>query len=726
VLVAFLKDRNTFAFAGEVGVWALVAGIVVFPFSVVSGAQFPLLIALCGAGDRQIGRQVGRIFFWNTLGSIAGALAGGFGLLPLLTAPGAWQTLTLLMVASGWVVFAYARRASSGPKPGLQPVVFAGVLTVGAVFCLFSEGPTAGWRHGGIGAGRAEGLLHFDPNAIREWRNRMRSSFVWEADGVESSVGISDRESFGFYVNGKSDGNAVSDAGMQIMFGLIGAALHPDPRTAFIVGLGTGETAGWLAQVDSIERVDVAELEPATLEMARRCAQVNHDVLANPKVHVVCNDARELLLTGKSRYDIIACEPSNPYRSGVANLFTQEFYRVAHSRLAPGGTFLQWLQGYEVDGTTVRTVLATLRSVFAHVEIWQTMGNDLVILCADKAPECTAPELRRRLASEPYVSALPAAWFTAGAEGFLAHFLGGSAGVDAFVREGGAVPLNTDDRNHVEYGFARTLGRTGLFDVRQLLTASAQAGDAQPRVFAENGSAIDWEAVARTRLWDFVDMAAIDDLTVQPEARRVVGFHRAGDPAGMIAAWESTDQDKANLAELAVVACAYAERGDAKAEPLIERLRPASPLTAEVLSARLASARDDLSGAVDSLEKFFVARRASPWLPLDLSELSFRMAVEIGQAHPEKAPGLLDVLSQPFAAEAVKAGRLKAACFISTALDPAASVPLIEAHEPHVPWAREFLTWRRDVYLAVGHPLAAKAAAELDEFERQDTGSSSH
>ncbi|MEY4300679.1 MAG: hypothetical protein RIR25_1915, partial [Verrucomicrobiota bacterium] len=137
VLVAFLKDRNTFAFAGEVGVWALVAGLVVFPFSVVSGAQFPLLIGLCGEGDRQIGRQVGLVFFWNTLGSIAGALAGGFGLLPLLTAPGAWQALTLLMVATGLVVFVFSRRAPRVASSGLRPVIFAAVLVAFAsVFLL--------------------------------------------------------------------------------------------------------------------------------------------------------------------------------------------------------------------------------------------------------------------------------------------------------------------------------------------------------------------------------------------------------------------------------------------------------------------------------------------------------------------------------------------------------------------------------------------------------------
>ena len=111
-------------------------------------------------------------------------------------------------------------------------------------------------------------------------------------------------------VNGKSDGHARGDAGTMVMGGLIGAALHPDPRTALVVGLGTGCSAGWLAGVPSIERVDVVELERAVLEVVRVSAAVNRNVLADPKVHITINDAREVLLTTSRRYDVIFSEPS--------------------------------------------------------------------------------------------------------------------------------------------------------------------------------------------------------------------------------------------------------------------------------------------------------------------------------------------------------------------------------------------------------------------------------
>ena len=77
--------------------WTLVAALVVFPASLVAGLQFPLLIALLGQGRDRVGRQVGLAWAWNTLGAVAGALAGGFGLLTLLSAPGTWRAVVVLL-----------------------------------------------------------------------------------------------------------------------------------------------------------------------------------------------------------------------------------------------------------------------------------------------------------------------------------------------------------------------------------------------------------------------------------------------------------------------------------------------------------------------------------------------------------------------------------------------------------------------------------------------------
>src|SRR5262249_28442526 len=161
----------------------------------------------------------------------------------------------------------------------------------------------------------------------------LRNGLLWEADGLESSVALVLGGDVGLLVNGKSDGSAVNDSPTQVMSGLIGAAIHPLPRRALVIGLGTGSTAGWLAQVPSIDRVDVVEIEPVIGRVARFLAPVNQNVLDNPKVHVFYGDAREVLLASKERYDVIFSEPSNPYRAGIASLFSREYYEAVKGRL---------------------------------------------------------------------------------------------------------------------------------------------------------------------------------------------------------------------------------------------------------------------------------------------------------------------------------------------------------------------------------------------------------
>ncbi len=179
-------------------------------------------------------------------------------------------------------------------------------------------------------------------NELEDWGRAQQRAVVWEGDGTESSVALSnDSAGYAFVVNGKTDGSARRDAGTQVMSGLLGAILNPDARRSLVIGLGTGSTAGWLGAIPTMERVDVVELEPLILDIATACQAVNHDVMHNPKVHITLGDARETLLTTTDRYDIIASEPSNPFRAGIASLFTRDYDTAATDRLTPDGLFIQ-------------------------------------------------------------------------------------------------------------------------------------------------------------------------------------------------------------------------------------------------------------------------------------------------------------------------------------------------------------------------------------------------
>src|SRR6185503_10971294 len=99
------------------------------------------------------------------------------------------------------------------------------------------------------------------------------------------------------------------------------------PERVVVIGLASGITAGAVTVLPGLGTLEVAELEPAIHDAARIFDDHNHHVLDNPKVTIVWNDGRNhLLRQPPGTYDLVVSEPSNPYLSGVANLFTREFW----------------------------------------------------------------------------------------------------------------------------------------------------------------------------------------------------------------------------------------------------------------------------------------------------------------------------------------------------------------------------------------------------------------
>jgi predicted membrane-bound spermidine synthase len=709
ILAAMVRPMSGLSFALQIGAWSAIAGIVVVPAAFVSGVQFPLLIGLLGRGDEDVGRDVGLAYATNTLGAIAGSLAGGFGLIPALTAPGCWRFVVWLLVALGAVAVGWGARER--PLRAIGPAL-AGVV---AIVCVRAMGPTAAWRHSPIGAGRVDANAIRTPNGAREWENSRRRAILWEADGRESSVGLDYGQGLAFIVNGKNDGNARIDAGTAVMSGVIGALLHPNPTSAMVIGLGTGETSGWLAAIDTIETVDVAELEPAVLEAARQSAVANHDALANPKMHVTIGDARELLLVSKRKYDLIASEPSNPYRAGIASLFTREYYEAIVSRLAEGGLFLQWMQGYEIDAQTIKTVYATLSSVFPHVETWELGGNDMLLISSLTPVPHDIARIRARMALEPYKSACAYTWRATDPELVFAHFVAADGLARAIAAREGTL-VNTDDRNTIEFGFARTVG-TGVasfnvFDVRE--TARAR-GEERPAI---TGGALDWERVddGVTEYYLAESMSGVAGPMTEARAHRIAALRAfdAGDAPRVLHEWASQLRPPTGPTEIAVVGASMADVGDERAVDSAKALAPFDEAEGDAIVARLRLRQVRLDDATSSLESFFTRMRRDPWPMTRLLVTALRDAQSIAQTDPRLAPRLYAALREPLALRCLDDMRQRAAAEIAARVPGgAACLEAMGAMEPDPPWNEDFLRRRLACYRGAHDARAGRAEDDL-------------
>ena len=713
-LALILLPIRAMGFAGAIAGWTIVTGIVVLLPAVVAGYQFPLLIALFGRGRERVGAHVGVAYAANTAGAILGSLAGGFGLLPWLTAPVAWKFVALVLVVLGAAAIALAT-----PRR-LRDVWPAAAAGAAAVALLFSTGPTAFWRHSGIGAGRAPATAVSTVNGLEAFEQWVRRSVVWSADGVESSVALMHEASgYAFIVNGKSDGSARADAGTQVMLGLLGAMRHPKPTRALVIGLGTGSTAGWLAAVPSIERVDAVELESVVLDVARACDAVNHGAMSNPKLRVTIGDAREALLTGREQYDVIASEPSNPFRAGIASLFTREYYQAARSRLSDQGVFAQWVQAYEIDTRTLQTIYATLQSVFPYVETWQTNRGDLVLLATTHGGVYSKAGLAARIAEEPFKSALADTWRVVDVTGVLAHFVANDRFAAAVARAS-AADLNTDDRNLVEFGAARSVGGTASL-VAEVRRAARLANMWRPPLDSENG--ISWDvadtAWANFNGWDAATRAAIGPATPIEQARRTAleRFFAGADNAGTRDLWRQQTDPPRNPTELALAADLEADAGSPEAPALIERLRAVQPTEADIVLAVLRAREGRLDEATSALEQAFARMRTDPWPLQGLKEKALNVASAVGLQRPELARRLYDALDQRFAIDALEELRVTTQVDLAARSDFAALCRRpTGALDRHPVWTDAFLRLRRDCYAATGDPRLARAARDLQTY----------
>jgi spermidine synthase len=503
------------------------------------------------------------------------------------------------------------------------------------------------------------------------------------------------------------------------MFPVLGAMLHPDPQEALVIGLGTGESAGWIASLPNVRSVEVAELEPVITRVAEVCAVYNHDVLKHPKVRLIYNDARELIQTTSRQYDLIASEPSNPYRAGVASLFTVDFYEHARRRLKPGGLFMQWLQGYEIDVPTVRMVLASLRHVFPHVEIWETKPGDMVLICSAEPTTYDLDRLRARVALPEYRAALVAGWKTTTVEGVLAHFIANDRLAATVAAEENAW-INTDNRNLLEYSFARTVGQNLAFAVISLRYEARTKDMHRPRTIE---SGVDWE-VLDDQVAAYNAALSESPLTAQifpgDRGRRhaILNAIYFEDPATAGPRWEAQPKPPADLAEVAALAFAYAIVGNEKAKDLISRLETFSPIDAAILTAVLAYQQSRYADAAALSEQALLKLRTDASVTPKFVEQALRLPALIVEKEPQHAAKLLEALNEPLAVYMLEERRLLVRCAVAQRIGASETAFAIQAMEPHVPWDSQFLDMRARAYESVNHPLATRARRELLLFRR--------
>ncbi|HEY5600099.1 MAG TPA: fused MFS/spermidine synthase, partial [Candidatus Manganitrophaceae bacterium] len=567
----------------------LISGAIMLVPTVLMGAVFPLVIhaltrydpssapsRLGSPAPRRLGAIVGKAYAVNTVGTIIGSFAVGFILLPAL---GIQKTLHLAIATNVLLGFALWAFMDESERASIK----------------LPSGKKRAWAAAGLVAFSWVGAL-----STPAWNPLLMSSdlfgktstldLLFYKEGISSTVTVVQHPTLGklphltLAIDGKANASTTGDMKTQLLIGHLPMLLAPQAKEALLVGLGSGITAGAIA-AHPLSKLVVLEIEPAVVEASHLFDAFNGKVLDDPRVRVVTDDARNHLLLSPDRYDVIVSEPSHPWRSGSAKLFTREFFRLGQSRLRPGGIFAQWIHFYGIRAPELKSVVRTFHSVFPHILVFYTDAGDLILLGSDRPFDLRADQIAERMAVRSVAKDLARIDAAAPAD-LWAYFLLGTNEIDRYAGSG---ILNTDDYTLVEFQTPKSLFEDTLSIHLSDMKGASRGGDLyliRPEAsneekaafffsFAKSRLRIDKEEEAR----EWIEKGRLLHPSAEGDWLWGVWLQKRGDREGAERAWAAALQRDRSFPEaLESLAQLYQERGDyKKAEPLLLELRRNHP-----------------------------------------------------------------------------------------------------------------------------------------------------
>jgi spermidine synthase len=258
-------------------------------------------------------------------------------------------------------------------------------------------------------------------------------------------------------VVGHADGNRSLLANNRFTMGGTGAApaerrhahipllLHPDPKRALFLGLGTGITFAACGAHPGLQ-ADGVELLPEIIRVLPRFEPENAMPDLGKRLHVHLADARRFVRAAGPDYDVIVADLFHPARDGAGTLYTREHFQAIRRRLAPGGLFCQWLPLYQIDEPVLRVIVKTFLEIFPEGTAWLLRFNvdtPVIGLIGSTGPmPDSATHFASRAQGAPLTAALTAAQLRNDFELFGCR-LAGTPELRAYASD---AAVNADDR----------------------------------------------------------------------------------------------------------------------------------------------------------------------------------------------------------------------------------------------------------------------------------------
>lgn len=180
-------------------------------------------------------------------------------------------------------------------------------------------------------------------------------------------------------------------------------ALHSRPRRVLVMGGGEGAVLRELCKYPFIEEITMVDIDQQVVELCRQHLPSWHQGCFNdPRVNVLCQDARRYISDTDRQFDIIYSDLTEPDSDGPSyRLFTRQFYELVKRRLAPGGLLAVQAGGIALDymdvHAAVRNTLSlcfnNIQSYRTYIPSFDTDWGFIIASCQDKQPDLSSNQI---------------------------------------------------------------------------------------------------------------------------------------------------------------------------------------------------------------------------------------------------------------------------------------------------------------------------------------------
>ena len=402
------------------------------------GVGFPLVVRSLTRNGREEAVEAARAYSLNTFGAVLGSLLAGFLLIPLVGTSRAAMIAAAVNVVTALVILLMdrQRRLAAGAVALTLAALGGASLLRPLPVPFFSFASASRFGNATMAFQVASALEREGERAV-----------IFHREGVEGEVSLTSHEISGraertLINNGKLESGDLPEFQLLAFLPYFTHTWLGPTHKVLNIGLGSGNTLRSLAKLP-VEAIESVELSDGVLEANRRF--LNPGLFSDPRIHHTLADGRNFLMLTRERYDLIVVSPSWAIELASAGMLTDEFFQLAHDRLAPQGVISVWVDFSMLSDEDMSLLLRTFAKSFQHVSAWRVGGDEVVLVGSNADEFPPEAQVAERIAtSEPSLKGL----------------------FDVALSDRAARPpsfdeVNTDDRPRLEFSNARAFVRGG-------------------------------------------------------------------------------------------------------------------------------------------------------------------------------------------------------------------------------------------------------------------------